>query len=183
MLSVQEVRFAIGSRSVAGHPVSAGCRVAKVPASVWRRTGGMCGLCGRPVELREMEIDHVIPIAQGGTHALSNLQPAHGECNRRKGAGRRRSTVLRPAMTATPMRAASPSQLLPYPRAEQDTLTVRQVAALLRFDPETVRRWLRKGLLRGAAGPKGAGYRIARSELERVLAEHRLQAATEACVA
>jgi len=123
------------------------------------------------------------PIAQGGTHALSNLQPAHGECNRRKGAGRRRSTVLRPAMTATPMRAASPSQLLPYPRAEQDTLTVRQVAALLRFDPETVRRWLRKGLLRGAAGPKGAGYRIARSELERVLAEHSLQAAPEACVA
>jgi len=62
----------------------------------------MCGLCGRPVELREMEIDHVIPMAQGGTHALSNLQPAHGECNRRKGAGRRRSTVAEHSLQAAP---------------------------------------------------------------------------------
>ena len=50
-------------------------------------------------------------------------------------------------------------------------LTVPEVAARLRINPETVRRWLRRGKLRGVlmGGDRG-GYRIAESELVRFLA-------------
>jgi excisionase family DNA binding protein len=51
-------------------------------------------------------------------------------------------------------------------------LTVAEVAARLRVNPETVRRWLRHGRLRGfLMGGDRAGYRIAESELQRFLHE------------
>ena len=51
-------------------------------------------------------------------------------------------------------------------------LTVPEVAARLRISPETVRRWLRQGGLKGTlmGGDRG-GYRIAQSEVERFLRE------------
>lgn len=39
-----------------------------------------CWLCGAPAT----EVDHVKPLAAGGAHALANLRPACGPCNRRK---------------------------------------------------------------------------------------------------
>lgn len=58
-----------------------------------------CGYCGRPVEYKEMQIDHMMPqsspslstvIVQGKkvnrTHHDSNLMPACGTCNHYKGA-------------------------------------------------------------------------------------------------
>ena len=42
---------------------------------VWRRGAGVCGLCCQPVALAEMQIDHIILVAQGGTHNLANLRP------------------------------------------------------------------------------------------------------------
>jgi 5-methylcytosine-specific restriction endonuclease McrA len=52
---------------------------------VWRRGGGVCWLCKRPVPLERFEVDHVVPIALGGVHAYSNLRPAHPVCNSRRG--------------------------------------------------------------------------------------------------
>jgi excisionase family DNA binding protein len=55
---------------------------------------------------------------------------------------------------------------------EQDgPLTVKEVAALLRVDDETVRTWLRLGKLRGrrlGSGSGGSPWRIPRSELEKL---------------
>jgi excisionase family DNA binding protein len=49
-------------------------------------------------------------------------------------------------------------------------LTVQDVAARLKITPETVRRWLRTGKLRGAfPGGDKMGYRIAESEVARLL--------------
>jgi excisionase family DNA binding protein len=49
-------------------------------------------------------------------------------------------------------------------------LTVEEVAQIVRAHPETVRRWLREGQLRGVQpGSKRLGYRIRRSEVERFL--------------
>jgi len=49
-------------------------------------------------------------------------------------------------------------------------LTVQEVAARLRVNPETVRRWLRQGRLQGALlGGDRAGYRIPAAEVERFL--------------
>lgn len=56
-----------------------------VRLQVWERGGGICGICREPVSADEMEVDHRFPRSHGGTDDLSNLQPAHGDCNRRKG--------------------------------------------------------------------------------------------------
>lgn len=41
-----------------------------------------CWLCGLPFKSKgDITADHVIPICRGGTHAYSNLRPAHGKCN------------------------------------------------------------------------------------------------------
>ena len=44
-----------------------------------------------------------------------------------------------------------------------DLLTVREVSKMLRVTPETVRRWLKEGQLRGVR--VGAGWRIERREV------------------
>jgi excisionase family DNA binding protein len=55
---------------------------------------------------------------------------------------------------------------------EERLLTVREVAERLRSSPETVRRWLRQGKLRGfRPGGTKLGYRVAESELVRFLRE------------
>ena len=69
---------------------------------------------------------------------------------------------------------------------ESDTavhlLNVRQVASRLHVSPETVRRWLRSGKMRGLRpGGGDANYRIRLSEVERFLdeGERQLVAAEE----
>ncbi len=52
----------------------------------------------------------------------------------------------------------------------EQLLTVQDVALRLRITPETVRRWLRTGKLRGALlGGDKMGYRIAEGEVLRLL--------------
>ncbi|PZS04494.1 MAG: DNA-binding protein [Chloroflexi bacterium] len=52
-------------------------------------------------------------------------------------------------------------------------MTVRQVADYLQIHPETVRRWLRDGALRGVNLGGVAGWRIQHAELERFIEERR----------
>lgn len=55
---------------------------------VLTRDGMVCGLCGHPIEDEtELHIDHIRPVARGGTNDAANLQPAHAGCNLAKGAG------------------------------------------------------------------------------------------------
>jgi excisionase family DNA binding protein len=57
-----------------------------------------------------------------------------------------------------------------YSMNEQRLLTVREVAARMRSSPETVRRWLRQGKLRGfRPGGTRLGYRVPESELQRFI--------------
>lgn len=55
---------------------------------ILQRDRGHCGICGDPVMENTAELDHVIPLAAGGTHEPENIQLAHRACNRRKGAKR-----------------------------------------------------------------------------------------------
>lgn len=57
------------------------CTVAQAQARV-EYFGGLCWMCRKPWE----ELDHVKPIARGGSNWPANLRPACGDCNRRKGA-------------------------------------------------------------------------------------------------
>jgi excisionase family DNA binding protein len=51
----------------------------------------------------------------------------------------------------------------------RDVLTVEQIADYLQVHPETVRRWLRDGQLRGMALGGRSGWRVRRAELERFM--------------
>jgi excisionase family DNA binding protein len=148
-------------------PVPASLQAAvwrKFQRAIWRRGGGTCRIRGGAVPLVDMEIDHVVPIAQGGSHALDNLQPAHDVCNQRTGAGRWPSSA---GVAARAKPQSSPRAHLTIPaelEAAEDTLTVAQIAARLRFSEDTVRRYVRAGRLRRVAGRRGRGHRIAVSE-------------------
>lgn len=59
------------------------------------RDGTNCGICGGTVDLRlrhpdrwSPSVDHIVPVAHGGTHDESNLQLTHLTCNVRKQARR-----------------------------------------------------------------------------------------------
>lgn len=43
-----------------------------------------CYLCLKPIEFGQDSLDHVIPLAKGGTNSIENLQIAHKVCNSRK---------------------------------------------------------------------------------------------------
>ena len=45
---------------------------------------GLCHYCGRKFPARELTMDHVVPIARGGTSTQGNIVPACRECNRDK---------------------------------------------------------------------------------------------------
>ena len=55
------------------------------------RTQPPCGICGELIDYtlkyphkQSFVVDHIIPLAQGGTDDLPNKQAAHSECNRDK---------------------------------------------------------------------------------------------------
>jgi 5-methylcytosine-specific restriction endonuclease McrA len=50
------------------------------------RDGGRCHLCGKRPRLRDLTIDHVVPISRGGAHVAENMRVACRSCNCRKGA-------------------------------------------------------------------------------------------------
>jgi hypothetical protein len=57
---------------------------------VFERDGWVCHICGEPVSrdplsrLDGASIDHVVPIAAGGTHTMENVRTAHLRCNIKK---------------------------------------------------------------------------------------------------
>jgi 5-methylcytosine-specific restriction endonuclease McrA len=46
--------------------------------------GHLCYICGVPLTLDTMTIDHVTPLSRGGAHTLKNVRPACKRCNCRK---------------------------------------------------------------------------------------------------
>lgn len=49
--------------------------------ALYERDGGICQICHRPVERSKMSPDHIIPLAEGGTHTFLNVQLSHRSCN------------------------------------------------------------------------------------------------------
>lgn len=58
----------------------------------WRRVvdafNGCCAYCGRKGTNRTLVIEHVLPVAQGGSTNVNNILPACRSCNREKGGAR-----------------------------------------------------------------------------------------------
>lgn len=55
-------------------------------AEIIKRDRGRCHLCGKRVAKREIQLDHIVPLAVGGEHSAANLAVAHARCNLSKGA-------------------------------------------------------------------------------------------------
>lgn len=49
------------------------------------RAGNRCYLCGCRITIMDLHLEHVIPLALGGTDTDENLSVACGPCNMRKG--------------------------------------------------------------------------------------------------
>jgi len=58
---------------------------AKNKRHLYGEQGGHCAGCGEHFQLRNLEVDHIVPRAKGGTDHLANLQLLCGACNRVKG--------------------------------------------------------------------------------------------------
>lgn len=60
----------------------------EIPASVrqyvFQRDNHQCKGCGQTAKETALQIDHIIPIARGGTNDISNLQSLCKACNQRK---------------------------------------------------------------------------------------------------
>ena len=61
---------------------------------IYNKYGGHCAYCGKPIEYKDMQVDHKVPIYRGygtlvgverGTDDFSNLMPSCRSCNFRKG--------------------------------------------------------------------------------------------------
>ena len=51
---------------------------------VFTRNKYQCQSCGQTHQETELNIDHIIPLAKGGSNDISNLQTLCRKCNQRK---------------------------------------------------------------------------------------------------
>lgn len=56
----------------------------KLKNQVWTKSNGLCGKCGRSVELDKRTIDQFIPKYRGGNDDYRNLIPLCKACNKAK---------------------------------------------------------------------------------------------------
>ena len=59
---------------------------ASIRVSVLTRDNYKCRFCGRSSTKIQLEVDHIKPFSQGGSHEINNLQTLCIDCNRGKGA-------------------------------------------------------------------------------------------------
>jgi len=52
---------------------------------IYERDGHACYICQKPLELREVHLDHLIPVAKNGSSHPTNLAVSCGFCNRSRG--------------------------------------------------------------------------------------------------
>ena len=51
---------------------------------VLERNNYQCQSCGKQSSVAKLNIDHIIPLATGGSNDISNLQVLCSQCNQRK---------------------------------------------------------------------------------------------------
>ena len=52
---------------------------------LYAKSGKKCPRCGKPLTMKEMQADHIVPWSKGGRTTLSNAAPLCSKCNARKG--------------------------------------------------------------------------------------------------
>ena len=103
-----------------------------------RRQRNICAYCGRRYSSHYFDIDHMIPVASGGSNDPSNLQVLCGPCNRRKGDQndqefRQRYAELVPRRRLTPPSRPLSQRQFDAVRQRTRTSTALQQRRKLRF--------------------------------------------------
>lgn len=100
---------------------------------VYDRDGWVCQLCGEPVDRAARfpdpfapSLDHIVPVARGGSHDITNLQTAHVRCNVARGA----RALTDPA----------PARVMDGRRF----LTIREAAEIIGVHPDTLGKWVER---------------------------------------
>lgn len=57
-----------------------------IRSDVYAMFDGRCAYCGKPLTSKQMRVDHVIPVYDGGPNDISNFMPSCQDCNNIKGA-------------------------------------------------------------------------------------------------
>jgi 5-methylcytosine-specific restriction endonuclease McrA len=60
-------------------------RSARRRMALWRAAKGVCAICKKPLDPRDMEADHIEPYSRTKRTNYHELQPTHSWCNRQKG--------------------------------------------------------------------------------------------------
>ena len=58
---------------------------AKIRDEVYKKSNGVCAICGKALSPYTYTIDHIKPLSRGGTSELANLRATHEACNKLKG--------------------------------------------------------------------------------------------------
>lgn len=62
-------------------------RAGTIRQLMWKSLPHTCSRCGKRIEsIRDMHVDHIIPLAKGGADTVDNMQLLHKACNLSKGA-------------------------------------------------------------------------------------------------
>ena len=51
---------------------------------IYAKYGGHCAYCGKEIEFKDMQTDHIVPLRLGGSDAMENKNPACHRCNHYK---------------------------------------------------------------------------------------------------
>lgn len=51
---------------------------------VFEKYNGHCAYCGKEIDIKNMQVDHIIPVRKGGKDLLENYTPACRRCNHYK---------------------------------------------------------------------------------------------------
>lgn len=54
--------------------------------AIFGKYSGHCAYCGRPLKMRSMTVDHLVPKSKGGGNSIENLMPSCRNCNLAKAA-------------------------------------------------------------------------------------------------
>lgn len=52
--------------------------------AVYEKYGGRCAYCGRKIDIKDMQADHLKPQRQGGADEINNMMPSCRRCNHYK---------------------------------------------------------------------------------------------------
>lgn len=53
---------------------------------VYEKCAGHCAYCGAPIQIKDMQADHIVALERGGADTVDNMLPACRSCNHFKSA-------------------------------------------------------------------------------------------------